>query len=100
MTTYLFAYRRPKDATPGTPEAAAAWLAWHKEVGDVMVDHGNPTFESTTVGACGPDTVLTGYSVVQADDLASAAALAKTSPSIERGGGVEVGEITVIDFDA
>jgi hypothetical protein len=46
---------------------------------------------SIVIGEAGPSTRLGGYSIVTADDLDAALSLAKSCPSIERGGGVEVG---------
>src|SRR5207249_5714988 len=66
--------RVPSGSTP-SPEAAAAWAAWFDELGDHLVDRGNPAFARTTVGNCGPGTVLGGYTLIDADDLAAAAEL-------------------------
>jgi hypothetical protein len=62
-----------------------------------LVDRGNPVFERSTVGNCGADTELTGYSLVTADDLEAAVALAKGCPVLQSDCGVEVGEITVLN---
>jgi hypothetical protein len=51
-------------------------------------------FTSCTVGNCGADTDLGGYSIVVADDLDAAMALIKGCPAVGDGGGVEVGEVT------
>jgi hypothetical protein len=40
---------------------------------------GNPFFTRTTIGDCGANTVLGGYSLVTADSLAEAAAFAQES---------------------
>jgi hypothetical protein len=95
MPTFLFAYRRPEDYTPGRADAMAAWTSWFEELGDSVVDHGNPTFESTTLGNCGATTRLGGFSLVRADDLESAVAMAKGCPALDAGG-VEVGVITEV----
>jgi hypothetical protein len=94
MPKYLFAYRAPLDYVPGQPEAIAAWTDFHAALGDNVVDFGNPVFEASTVGNCDGRTRLGGYSFVTADDLESAVSLAKGSPTLHAGGGVEVGEIT------
>ena len=49
------------------------------------------------VGNCGPETALGGYSLIQAPDLEAAIALVKTHPLTTRGGGVEVGELTILN---
>ena len=97
MTTFLFTYRPPKGYVPGG-EAMDAWTAWFAELGDHIVDPGNPVFERITIGDCGTEIApLGGYSVITADDLDSAVTLAKGCPVLSRGGGVEVGVITTVD---
>ena len=39
-------------------------------------------------------TELGGYSIVSADDLSAAVAIARSCPALSAGGGVEVGELT------
>ena len=94
MPKYVFAYRAPKDYVPGRPEAIEAWAEFRTGLGDRVVDFGNPVFEASSVGTCDDRTRLGGYSFITADDLESAVALAKGSPTLGAGGGVEVGEIT------
>lgn len=94
MTNFVFAYRLPRDYQQGRPETAAAWRAWFDGMGSSLVEIGNPVFESATVGNCGPDTALGGYSMITADDLESALTLAKGCPALAEGAGVEVGVIT------
>jgi hypothetical protein len=74
------------------------WEAWFQKLGASVLDRGNPVFDGTTVGDTGPTTVLGGYTLISADDLEAAVALAKGSPVIRHGGGVEVGEITVMEL--
>lgn len=97
MRTFLFSYRMPKDDTPGQPRAMDAWNAWFDSMGAAVIDRGNPVFESSTLGDCRPDTTLGGYSVVSADDLDAAVALAKDCPALAHGAGVEIGVLTVLD---
>ncbi|MCW2884446.1 MAG: hypothetical protein QOE54_4302 [Streptosporangiaceae bacterium] len=97
MSTYVFSYRAPKTYNMGTTDAVAAWSAWFEQLGANLVDRGNPVFERSTVGNCGADTALTGYSLVTADDIEAAVALAKGCPILENDCGVEVGEITVLN---
>jgi hypothetical protein len=97
MSTYLFAYRAPSDYEPGRPEGVAAWQAWFEQLGSAVADAGNPAFDRATVENCGPDTVLGGYSLITADDLQSAIELARGCPYASEGGGVEVGELTLLN---
>lgn len=57
---------------------------------------GNPVFERITVGSSPGETVLGGYSLITAEDLEAAVALAKGCPILERGGAVEVGELGAV----
>jgi hypothetical protein len=60
------------------------------------VDRGNPAFERSTLGNCGADTPLGGYTLVTADDLAAAVVLAEGCPLLQEGGGVEIGELVPV----
>jgi hypothetical protein len=91
MSTFVFIYRAPKNYTP-SEDAIAQWGAWFESMGDSVVDRGNRVVDRTTLGGA-PDTVLGGYSLVRADDLDAAVALAKGCPILEQSGGVEVGEL-------
>jgi hypothetical protein len=98
MSTFLFAYRAPKGYGPGDPDVADAWGAWFARVGaDVFADVGNPIFRRESVGSPVADTELGGYSLVTADSLQEALKVAEGCPIVPAGGGVEVGEITVLD---
>lgn len=100
MPTFVFAYRAPKDYTPGSAETMAAWTAWFENMGAQLQDYGNPVFARQTVGDTGDETVLGGYSIISADDLESAVTLAKGCPMVGAGGGVEVGELTPLERGA
>lgn len=93
MATFVFSYRTPAGYTP-TPESTAAWRAWFEQMGDHLVELGQPAIAQVSVGNCRPDsTVLGGYSIIRADDLEAAMAVAKGCPVIDRNGGVEVGQL-------
>ena len=95
MPKYVFAYRAPKSYVPRQDDAVlAAWGEYRESLGDKVVDFGNPVFSGSTIGTCDETTRLGGYSFVSAADLQSALAMAKDSPVLAAGGGVEVGEIT------
>ena len=97
MSTFLFSYRMPTGYTPGRPEALDAWNAWFEGLGARVVTRGNPVFESTSLADCGAGTTLGGYSIVTADDLESAVAMAKGCPALRNpGAGIEVGVITEV----
>jgi hypothetical protein len=91
-------YRMPVGYVPGGPETMAAWAAWFDSLGHGLSDRGNPVSESADVGNCGEETRLGGYSFVTAEDMESAVALAKGSPALRAGGGVEVGAVTALNL--
>lgn len=95
MNTYAFTYRMP-DGFERTPEAVVEWSNWFAQLGTHVVDRGNPIFTRTSVGETAT-TALGGYSLVEATSLEEAAELAAGCPVVANGGGVEVGEITVVD---
>ena len=94
MPSYLFTYRTPHDYVAGEAEMTKAWMAFFDAMGSAVEDIGNPVFSRETTGHTGAGTVLGGYSMISAGSLEEALALAGGCPLIERGGGVELGEIT------
>jgi hypothetical protein len=101
MAMFLFTYRVPRTPLsevlaaldqPARDARMAAWNAWFERLGDRLLERGNPVNDARTLGACTPDTRLGGYSLVTADSLEGAVALAEGCPGLEWGGGVEVGE--------
>jgi hypothetical protein len=97
MGKYLFAYRGGMMADTDEQRQAAmqAWGAWFGELGQAIADPGNPFAGSTSVdgnGGGSADSQLTGYSVIKADSLDAASALAKGCPVLKGGGSVDVYE--------
>ena len=60
-------------------------------MGDPVVDGGQPVSETAEVGNCGAGTRPGGYSLITADDLEAAVALAKGCPALDEGAGLQVG---------
>jgi YCII-related domain len=96
MATFVIVNRAPKQYTPSA-DALAAFNAWFEQLGANLVDRGNPVFDWRALGNTGADTTLGGYTLIHADDLEAAIALAKGHPLLQQGGGVEVGELTVLN---
>ncbi|HMA47606.1 MAG TPA: YciI family protein [Frankiaceae bacterium] len=96
MPTFLIANRPSTTYTPSA-DAMAAWNAWFEGLGTHLVDRGNPVFTSRALGDCGTKTRLGGYTLITADDLDAAVALAQGCPVLTQGGGVEVGELTLLN---
>jgi len=99
MANYVMVYKG--GGVPQTAEAQqatlAAWNSWYENIGEAVVDGGNPFGASSavatdgTVSEGGPSG-LAGYTIVTADDLATATELAKSCPILTDGGSVEVYE--------
>ena len=89
---------------PETQEEGAkvmqAWTAWFGELGDKLVDGGNPATKSRTIAADGSvtDDVSgpTGYSILKADSLDEAVGLAKGCPVLQGGASVQVVETVAV----
>jgi hypothetical protein len=93
MAKYVFSFRVPSDYAPntGTP---AEWRAWFGSLGSALVDVGNAVTDYASVGEVGGSgSRMVAYSVVSAEDMESALALAKDCPVMRVGGGVEVGPV-------
>jgi hypothetical protein len=99
MAKYVFAYRG--GGMPETEEeqqaVMAAWGKWYGELGEAVVDGGNPFGPSATVSADGSTTEggaskLSGYTIVSGDSLDAATKMAAGCPVLTGGGTVEVYE--------
>ena len=98
MGKYVFVYRggsRPTSEDEGA-KVMEAWMGWFGTLGAAVVDGGNRFGASTAVASDGSviaaSAGLGGYSVVSADNLSAAAAMAKGCPILAAGGSVEVYE--------
>jgi hypothetical protein len=104
VSKYMFLYRGP--ATPMdqlSPEDSAAqmdaWGQWIGRLGPALADVGAPFGERASLsddGTSGAPGDLNGYSVVEAESLAAARALADKHPFLSEGKGrfsVEVFEL-------
>jgi YCII-related domain len=96
MPTFVLTHRAPAHYAPSA-QSAAAWNAWFERLGSNLADRGNPVFARRSLGDCGSDTALGGYTLITADDLQSAVALANGCPVLAAGGGVEIGELTPLN---
>ncbi len=76
----------------------AAWGAWMEALGGALTDLGNPFGNATTVNSDGSTSPggganpATGYSLLDAESLDAAVALAVGCPILASGGSVEVAE--------
>ena len=99
MAKYIFAYHGGKkpESEEAMQEMMARWQAWIGNHGDAMTDPGNPvgmskTVSSGSVADDGGSNPLSGYSMVEADDMDAALAIAKGCPHVDHGT-IEVAEI-------
>jgi YCII-related domain len=101
MGKYLFAYRGGSMAETDEERQAVmqAWGEWFGRLGEAVVDPGNPFAGSTSVGNGGAAaSQLSGYSVIEADGLDAAGALAGDCPVLSAGGSVDVYETIEISM--
>jgi hypothetical protein len=98
MATYLLAYvggDQPESPEDGQA-VMAAWTAWFDGMGAAALDPGNPFGASAAVapdGSVGAASAgVTGYSLISAESLDAAVAVAKGCPHLAANGSVEVYE--------
>jgi hypothetical protein len=103
MGNFLLAYRggRMGETDAEREEQMAAWGSWFGQLGDAIVDPGNPFAASASVGADGDvdgqaPSGLGGYSALRAESLGDATELAKGCPVLSHGGAVDVYETIVV----
>ena len=98
MANYLLLYHGGSMAE--TPEERdqimGAWNAWFGQLGDVLVDGGNPASGSRTIAANGSVSTdaagPTGYSILKADSFDDAVMIAQGCPVLKGGAAVQVVE--------
>lgn len=86
-------------------EVLAKWGTWMAKVGPALLDIGTPFSPGTSVvddGSSGTPASLTGYSIVEAGDLAGAVSLAAGHPYLSEGAGnfaVDIYEMMPVPFE-
>ena len=90
----------PEDMSPEQTKAEMAkWGAWMEKIGDAMVDFGQPMAHGVAVvddGSDGKASLLSGYSIVQAEDMGAAKKLVDGHPFLSDKSGkfsVEIHEL-------
>ena len=93
---YLYSGGQMAETREAQEEAMKEWTAWFSNLGDSLVDMGNPFGGGTTVtnsgSKDGATSKLGGYSFFNAESLDEAATNAKGCPVLQSGGSVEVYE--------
>ena len=99
MAKFVLAYRGGgmAETEAEQQQAMEQWMGWFGQLGAAVVDGGAPFGAAQTISSSGAvsdggQTGLSGYSIVDATDLADAVAKAKGCPVLASGGSVEVYE--------
>ena len=100
MAKYVLVYHGGGMPETDEEQAAvmAAWGAWAESLKEALTDMGNAFGNSATINADGSVTPggganpASGYSLLEADSLDAAVALAKGNPILQSGGAIEVAE--------
>ena len=99
MANYLLVYHGGGMPEGEAAQAAvmAAWDAWFHQLGDAVVDGGNPASGTKVISAdgsvaAGGATSPSGYSIIKADSHDAAVGLAKGCPVLAGGAMIEVVE--------
>jgi len=92
---------------PTSPEEGqqhfAKYKQWLASLGDSVVSPANPLKDTCTLNpdgsvSDGGTTTMSGYTIVEADSMDTALALAKACPFLEINGSLEVSELVQMPF--
>ena len=111
MARYMLVYKGEatsmEDMTPEEgAEVMAKWMAWMGKIGPAMSDVGSPFGPGSSVvddGSMGSAASLTGYSIVEAENMDAAVSLTDGHPYLSDGGGnyaIDVFELLPVPFEA
>ena len=87
-------------------EVLAKWGTWMERVGTALADIGTPFGPGTSVvddGSSGAPLSLTGYSIVEAEDLTAAKSLTEGHPYLSEGAGkfaIDIYEMMPVPFES
>jgi hypothetical protein len=106
MPKYVYAYHgSPKFETKQAgADHMVAWKKWSAGLGDAVVDPGLPVGPSMTVNSDGSfaegggANPISGVTIVQAESMDKALAMAKACPHIAAGGSIEVAEAMELEM--
>jgi hypothetical protein len=100
VASYVLVYKGGGMAETEAEQQAvmAAWGTWYGQLGQAIVDGGNPFGPSKSVAtdgtvSDGAPSGLSGYTILQAESLGEAAEMARGCPVLSSGGSVEVYEV-------
>lgn len=107
MSQYILVYKgEATDMADMTPEEGmevmAKWGVWMEKVGSALTDIGAPFGPGSSVvddGSSGSPAAMTGYSIVEAADMAEAQGLCDQHPFLSEGKGnfaIDIFELTPV----
>ena len=100
MARYIITYLGGDQ--PSSPEEGqqhfAKYKEWLSSLGDSAISPANPIKDTHTVNSdgsvtTGSTTSMSGYTIIEADSMDSALAIAKACPFLDIGGSLEVSEL-------
>jgi len=100
MAKYIIVYLggdQPSTTEEGK-QHMAKYMEWLSSLGDSAVSPANPLKGTSTVNSdgtvtAGGTTTMSGYTIIKADSMDAALAIAKGCPFLEIGGSLEVSEL-------
>ena len=100
MPKYVLTFHGEPDPMPEDPAAKEAvmqeWGTWYASMGEALVDGGAPFGETSSIGPDGSGVAnpasMTGYTVIAADDMTGATAIAKGCPVLTNGHSVQIAQ--------
>ena len=100
MTQYILVYLggdRPSSPEEGK-QPFTKYQEWLSSLGDSVVSPANPLKNTSTVNSdgtvtAGGTTRMSGYTIIEADSMEAALAMAKACPFLDIGGSLEVSEL-------
>ncbi|MFT5723607.1 MAG: hypothetical protein ACI9JN_000722 [Bacteroidia bacterium] len=102
MKNFIVLYHAPAEAMAGMAtateeqkmEGMKPWFAWKESIGDALVDFGAPLMGGTKLlpdGTAQASTKdVTGYSIIQANDIEEAKGMLKGHPHLAWTGGCDI----------
>jgi len=100
MPQYLITYLGGDK--PSSPEEGkkhmAEYMDWLKSLGSAAVSPANPLKGTSTVNpdgsvTAGGKTMMSGYTIIEAESMEAALSIAKKCPFLKMGGSLEVSEL-------
>lgn len=98
MANYLLTFHggRRAETQEEQDRVMQAWTDWFAELGEALVDGGNPVSQSKAISPDGSvmdaTSAPTGYSILRAETLDQAVELSKGCPVLEDGASIVVSE--------